>query len=250
MPLETRRAAIGLPHAYVAPDNGTPLEYLRSRRHGLVRVSVMGDVRSRSMGADGGVGGAPASNPLHALRDWLDEANAAGAAAPSSVAFVTVGGDGRPSARTVSLKRLDSEALTFTSALWTRKARELENNPNVALLFHWPSLGRQVHITGRAVLAERELACELFAERDLPNQLQTLVSRQGTPIDDIAPLRARHAHLTATMEAPPECPEDWGAIRVHPEAVELWSEAEDRLHDRWLYERDDDGTWRIKRLAP
>jgi pyridoxamine 5'-phosphate oxidase len=194
--------------------------------------------------------GAPGSNPLHALGDWLDEARTAGATAPSSVAFVTVGGDGRPSARTVSLKRLDSEALIFTSALWTRKAQELSSNPNVALLFHWPSLGRQVHITGRAAVAERELARELFAERDLPNQLQTLVSRQGTPISDLGPLRARHAHLKATMEAPPEPPEDWGAIRVHPETVELWREAEDRLHDRWLYERDENGDWRITRLAP
>jgi pyridoxamine 5'-phosphate oxidase len=166
------------------------------------------------------------------------------------VAFVTVGGDGRPSARTVSLKRLDSQALTFTSALWTRKAQELRANPNVALLFHWPSLGRQVHVTGRAAAAGRELARELFAERDLPNQLQTLVSRQGTPVGDLAPLRARHAHLKATMETPPEAPEDWGAILVHPETVELWCEAEDRLHDRWLYEREDGGDWRITRLAP
>jgi pyridoxamine 5'-phosphate oxidase len=193
---------------------------------------------------------APGSNPLEVLADWLEEAQRAGAPKPSSVAFVTVAGDGRPSARTVSLKRLDSDALTFTSALWTRKAQELKANPNVALLFHWPSLGRQVHVTGRAAVAERELARELFAERDLANQLQTLVSRQGTPIADLAPLRARYAHLRQTMETPPAAPEDWGAIRVHPETVELWREAEDRLHDRWLYEREDGGGWTIARLAP
>jgi pyridoxamine 5'-phosphate oxidase len=192
---------------------------------------------------------APAANPLRALQDWLEEARVAGVPSPSSVAFVTVGGDGRPSARTVSLKRLDADALLFTSALWTRKARELERNPHVALLFHWPSLGRQVHITGQATLAERELAHELFAERDLPNQLQTLVSRQGTPITGLEPLRARHAHLKATMETPPACPEEWGAIRVHPDTVELWREASDRLHDRWLYERHDD-QWKITRIAP
>jgi pyridoxamine 5'-phosphate oxidase len=140
--------------------------------------------------------------------------------------------------------------LTFTSALWTRKARELEQNPNVALLFHWPTLGRQVHVTGRAAFAERELARELFAERDLAHQLQTLVSRQGTPIDDIAPLRARHQHLKATMETPPECPDDWGAISVEPRTVELWNEAPDRLHDRWLYKRDGADHWQISQLAP
>jgi pyridoxamine 5'-phosphate oxidase len=189
------------------------------------------------------------ANPLEALQRWLEEARRAGAPSPSSVAFVTVGADGRPSARTVSLKRLDADALIFTSALWTRKARELESNPNVALLFHWPTLGRQAHITGRAAGAERELAHELFAERDLPNQLQTLVSRQGTPITDLDPLRARHAHLKATMESPPACPEDWGAVRVYAETVELWSEAPDRLHDRWLYERRE-SDWSVTRIAP
>jgi pyridoxamine 5'-phosphate oxidase len=193
----------------------------------------------------------PLADPLQTLQGWLEEARAAGVRSPSSVAFVTVGADGRPSARTVSLKRLDADAatLTFTSALWTRKAQELENNPNVALLFHWPTLGRQAHITGQATLAERELAQELFAERDLPNQFQTLVSRQGTPIADLQPLRARHAHLMATMETPPACPEDWGAIRVHPETVELWCEASDRLHDRWLYQRHEQ-RWSSTRIAP
>jgi pyridoxamine 5'-phosphate oxidase len=188
-------------------------------------------------------------NPLQALEGWLADAHASGAPQPSSVAFVTVGPDARPSARTVSLKRLEAEALILTSALWTRKAKELEVNPNVALLFYWPTLSRQVHITGRAVLAERALAVELFAERDLPNQLQTLVSRQGDPIADLAPLRAMHAHLHRSMEEAPRCPEDWGAIRVHPDRVELWSEAQDRLHDRWLYTREED-RWRVTRLAP
>jgi pyridoxamine 5'-phosphate oxidase len=192
---------------------------------------------------------APVPNPLRALERWLADAKMSGEPTPSSVTFVTVGADGRPAARTVSLKRLEVDALIFTSALWTRKAQEVQSSPDVALLFYWPALGRQVHITGRAVLAERELANELFGERDLPNQIQTLVSRQGTPITDLAPLRARHAHLKATMETPPNCPEDWGAIRVHPDTVELWSEAKDRLHDRWLYTREGN-RWRATRLAP
>lgn len=187
--------------------------------------------------------------PLALLDRWLEDARSAGVPAPRSVAFVTVGEGGRPTARTVSLKRLERGALLFTSALWTRKARELEQNPSVALLFHWPSLGRQVHVAGRAVLAERAVAEELFSERDPAHQMQTIVSRQGEPIEDLAPLRARHAHLLDAMEAPPACPPDWGAIRVSPEAVEFWSEAEDRMHDRLLYERRDEG-WSSTRLSP
>jgi pyridoxamine 5'-phosphate oxidase len=187
--------------------------------------------------------------PLALLSRWLEDARTAGVPAPASVAFVTVAENGRPSARTVSLKRLEDRALLFTSALWTRKAREIAHNPHVALLFHWPAIGRQVHVAGEAVLAERDLAVELFSERDLSHRVQTLVSRQGEPIEDIEPLRARHAHLMDVLEAPPECPPDWGAIRVIPEILEFWTQAPDRLHDRLLYERAGAG-WTVTRLSP
>lgn len=187
--------------------------------------------------------------PLRLLERWLTEARAANVPEPGSVAFVTVGADGRPSARTVLLKQLEDQALIFTSALWTRKAREIEANPHVALLFYWPTIGRQVHIAGRATLAERELALELFAQREVSHRVQTLVSRQGQPIEDIEPLRARHAHLMEVLEAPPTCPPDWGAIRVVPDAIEFWTQAPDRLHDRLLYERRDTD-WSLTRLSP
>lgn len=188
-------------------------------------------------------------NPLALLGRWLEDALGAGALEPRSVAFITVGADGRPSARTVSLKRLEDRALVFTSALWTRKARELEGNPHVSLLFYWAQIGRQVHITGQARRAERELADELFSERELSNRVQTLVSRQGEPIADIEPLRVRHAQLMQALDAPPECPLDWGAIRVLPDALEFWSQSPDRIHDRLLYERVDGG-WSVSRLSP
>ncbi len=187
--------------------------------------------------------------PLALLERWLADAQDAGLPDAESVTFVTVGEGARPTARIVLLKRLEADALVFTSALWTRKARELERNPHVALLFYWPSLGRQVHVVGDAVLAERSLAVELFDERALAHRLQTVVSRQGEPIDDLAPLRARYEHLRATMEAPPACPPDWGAIRLNPQAIEFWSQAGDRLHDRLLYERAGE-RWTLTRLSP
>lgn len=183
------------------------------------------------------------------MRDWIEEARAAGLAQPASCAFATVGAEGAPSARTVNLKRIEPGALVFSSAMWTRKARELSANPRVSLLFHWPSLGRQVHVAGEAAWAERTLAEELFDQRDLHHQLQTVVSRQGEPIEDLEPLRDRLQHLAAVQEAPPRCPEDWGALRVTPAAVEFWAEAEDRIHERRLFERESEA-WKLTLLAP
>ena len=189
------------------------------------------------------------SEPLELLDRWLTEARAADVPELGTVAFVTVGQGGRPSARTVLLKRVENRALLFSSALWTRKANEIADNPHVALLFYWPTIGRQVHVTGEAALAERELAVELFSEREFSHRVQTLVSRQGETIEDLEPLRARHAHLMNVLKAPPECPPDWGVLRVVPTAVEFWLQAPDRMHDRLLYERAGED-WDRSRLSP
>jgi pyridoxamine 5'-phosphate oxidase len=190
------------------------------------------------------------ASPLPELRDWIDHARSEGLAHPASVAFVTVADDGQPSARTVTLKRLQDDALVFTTTTWTRKAREIESNPRVALLFHWPALGRQVHISGEARWAERALAHELFAERDPMHQLQTIVSRQGEPIESLDPLRDRLDHLLAVQETPPSCPEDWAALLVIPATIELWSESTDRIHRRRLFERRPDASWTMTLLSP
>lgn len=191
----------------------------------------------------------PTTDPLRLLKQWLGDARSADVAQPDAIALATVGQDGQPSTRIVQLKRVESDALVFTSALWTRKAREIAANPRVSLLAYWPTLGRQLHITGEAVVAERELADELFAGRELSRQLQAIVSRQGEPIEDLKQLRDRHAHLMKVAETPPACPPDWGAIRIVPNLLEFWNESEDRMHERLLYEREGE-SWRRTRIAP
>lgn len=190
------------------------------------------------------------NNPLQLLARWLKEAREADVPAPAAMTLATVGAGGRPSARVVSLKRLEDGALIFTTGLWTRKAEELRASPQVAVVFHWPTLGRQVRVEGRAEIAERELAEELFAARPRGHQLQTLVSRQGETIDGIDPLRTRLEALGSESEDKPiSCPDDWGAVRLTPETIEFWTEGSDRLHDRLSYTAGADG-WHRSRLAP
>jgi pyridoxamine 5'-phosphate oxidase len=190
------------------------------------------------------------SEPLEQLDRWLADARKAGVEAPMAMTLATTGADGRPSARVVSLKRLEGDRLVFTTALWTRKVGELRINPRVAAVFFWPALGRQVRIEGRAEIAERALAEELFAERPRSHQLQAHVSRQGEEIGGLDQLRVRLKEVEVELgDDPVPCPVDWGASLLVPDRVEFWEEGRDRLHDRRLFEAVDDG-WRRSRLAP
>jgi pyridoxamine 5'-phosphate oxidase len=188
--------------------------------------------------------------PMERLGRWLAEAREAGVEAPMAMTLVTAGAAAKPSARVVSLKRIDGDRLVFTTALWTRKVEELRVNPCVAATFFWPGLGRQVRVEGRAEIAERELAEELFAERPRSHQLQAHVSRQGEEIEGLDQLRRRLEVLRAELgDDPIPCPDNWGAVRIAPDRIEFWQEGEDRLHTRQLYEAGDDG-WRHSLLAP
>lgn len=166
------------------------------------------------------------------------------------MSLATAGADGSPSLRLVSLKRLDRRGLVFTTALWSRKVEELRENPRVAATFYWQSQGRQARVEGRAEIAERELAEELFSGRPRSHQLQALVSRQGEEIESVEALREKLATLDAELgDRPIPCPEDWGAVRIVPDRVELWEEAPDRLHRRTLFEAVAGG-WREALIAP
>ena len=149
---------------------------------------------------------------------------------PGAVSFATASPDGRPTARTVLLKRVEPDALIFTSALWTRKAIEIKANPHVALLS--TGLRSDAGSTSSAKLCSPSVSLASSCSTSVrSHRIRALVSRQGQPIDSVEPLRSRHAHLMAAMEAPPECPPDWGTLRVRPEAVEFWTQAPDRLRD-------------------
>lgn len=188
--------------------------------------------------------------PLEQLDRWLADAREAGVEAPMAMTLATAGADGRPSARVVSLKRIEDEWLVFTTALWTRKVEEIRSSPRVAAVFFWPGLGRQVRVEGRTEVAERALAEELFAERPRSHQLQAHVSRQGEEIESLDQLRDRLEALRAELgEGPVPCPDDWGAVRLRPERIEFWQEGEDRLHSRTLFEMSGGG-WREALLAP
>jgi pyridoxamine 5'-phosphate oxidase len=191
-----------------------------------------------------------ASDPLEQFRSWFAEAGTA-LEVPEGVALATATPDGAPSVRMVLLKRSDERGLVFFSHHTSRKGRELEANPRAALLFHWSPLGRQVRVEGRVERVADEESDAYFATRPRDAQLGALASRQSEPLDSRAELDERLAGLERELgEGPVPRPPTWGGFRLVPEAWEFWQHRASRLHDRFRYEREPSGGWRIERLFP
>jgi pyridoxamine 5'-phosphate oxidase len=189
-------------------------------------------------------------DPLTLFRSWLEEARAAEGFEAEAMAVATAAPDGAPSARMVLLKGYDERGIVFFTNYSSRKGGELELNPRAAILFHWPSLGRQVRIEGPVTRVDRAESEAYARSRPRGSQLSALASPQSRPVPDREWLERRVEELDRE-HADGELPvaEDWGGYRVEPLAWEFWQHRDNRLHDRHRYERDGGG-WRVERLAP
>jgi pyridoxamine 5'-phosphate oxidase len=191
-----------------------------------------------------------ASDPLEQFRSWFAEAGTA-LEVPEAMALATATPDGAPSVRMVLLKSFEERGLVFFSHHTSRKGHELEANPQAALLFHWSPLGRQVRVEGRVDLVADEESDAYFATRPRDAQLGALASRQSEPLGSRVELDERLAGLERELgEGPVPRPPTWGGFRLAPEAWEFWQHRASRLHDRFRYEREPSGGWRIERLFP
>jgi pyridoxamine 5'-phosphate oxidase len=186
-------------------------------------------------------------DPLRQFGRWFDEARERGVAVPETMTVATATPDGRPSARQVLLKGFDERGFVFFTSYTSRKGRELEENPAVALLFHLAPVGRQVRVEGKAHRVERCESESYWLSRPLGSRLSAAASCQSEVVGSRDELEASVAELAAAGEPP--LPEQWGGYRVVPETYEFWEHRDDRLHDRFRYRRARGG-WAIERLSP
>jgi pyridoxamine 5'-phosphate oxidase len=189
-------------------------------------------------------------DPLRQLTVWFEDAVAAGVPLPEAAALATATPEGRPAVRMVLVKRREQRGLVFHSSYESRKGRELEANPRAALVFYWEALGRQVRLEGPVERTTPEETSAYVRSRPRGSQLSALASPQSRPIAGREELERRVAEIDAAYQgAELPIPETWGGFRLVPEHVEFWQQRPDRLHDRLLYTRRDDG-WTLQRLAP
>jgi pyridoxamine 5'-phosphate oxidase len=193
---------------------------------------------------------APGPDPLALLVSWHQEAMAVGAREPNAMTLATATRDGRPSARVVLYKGLAGGRVQFVTHYESRKGREIEQNPAVALVFFWPELMRQIRIEGRASRASAAESDAYFRSRPRESQLGAWASLQSEVVASRAVMMQRFAEAEARfagrdVERPPQ----WGLYQVDAENVELWLSAPHRLHDRFSYARQG-GAWQLARLYP
>ncbi len=191
------------------------------------------------------------ANPFKQFEKWFEEAKAAGIEEPNAMALATATKDAKPSIRTVLLKGVDERGFVFYTNYESRKGRELAENPNAALCFHWQPLERQVSIMGMVEKVSREESEAYFRSRPLTSRYGAWASHQSEVIAGKAELLKRAAEIALkypTGDVP--CPPFWGGYRLLPNEIQFWQGQPSRLHDRFRYLKQPDGTWKIDRLSP
>jgi pyridoxamine 5'-phosphate oxidase len=190
-------------------------------------------------------------DPIKQFGNWFTAAIEAGIHDVNAMSLATAGRDARPSVRIVLLKGFDHDGFVFFTNYESTKGRQLEANPYAALAFYWIELDRQVRISGKAEKTSREESQAYFHSRPIGSQLSAWASRQSEVLDGRRVLDARMAEMTERFgdKAIP-LPPHWGGYRLKPETIEFWQGRANRLHDRFRYARQLNGTWSIDRLAP
>lgn len=189
------------------------------------------------------------SDPIDQLRRWLDEAVQADVAEPNAMCVCT-SANGQPSARMVLLRRLDANGLVFYTSYFSRKGREIQENPRAAALFYWPQLERQVRVEGAVHQVSEDESDAYFATRPRGHQLGAWASEQSEPVEnrELLDQRMRDYEERFEGEEVPR-PHSWGGYAIVPGLVEFWQGRANRMHDRLEFVREG-GVWSMRRLQP
>src|SRR5262245_38141064 len=189
-------------------------------------------------------------DPIRQFQKWFQQALDAELLEPTAMTLATADKSGRPSARIVLLKGLDERGFTFFTNYGSRKGRELAENPNAALVFYWGGLERQIRVSGTASRISREESETYFVGRPRGHQLGAWVSTQSDRIANRGGLEKRLREFEQKYPDAVAPPPFWGGYVLSPVEIEFWQGRPNRLHDRFRYTKQADGTWLIDRLAP
>jgi pyridoxamine 5'-phosphate oxidase len=188
-------------------------------------------------------------DPIALFKEWLKEAESSEPNDPNAAALATATPDGRPSVRMVLVKRVDERGFCFFTNAESRKGVELRSNPWAALCLHWKTLRRQVRVEGPVNELEPADVDAYFHSRSRESQIGAAVSQQSRPLGSREQLEAQVRQFAEEHPGEVPRPSYWKGYCVYPEQIEFWINAENRLHNRFLFTREN-GAWKTIRLYP
>lgn len=191
-------------------------------------------------------------NPMEQFKNWLGQALESKLFTdPTAMNVATVDEDGMPSQRIVLLKSYDDTGFTFFTNLKSNKALQLASNNKISLHFGWLSLERQVIIRGEAQKLTMAENAQYFFSRPRDSQLAAWASHQSKSIATRKLLEQAFTQMKNKFSSGDiPMPDFWGGYKVKPISIEFWQGRTNRLHDRFVYKRDEFGNWQINRIQP
>ncbi|MBF7688966.1 pyridoxamine 5'-phosphate oxidase [Acinetobacter rathckeae] len=194
-----------------------------------------------------------AKNPHEQFLQWFNHALTVNTDEPYAMYLATVDGEGQPHVRTVLLRGATEQGYTFYTNYDSQKGQDLAQNTRAEILFYWPSLERQVRISGQVVKVSEQESVDYYHKRPRDSQIAAHVSTpQSGVIDSRATLQQHFDDFFASVATKTELdkPKFWGGYRLQATAYEFWQGRPNRLHDRLQYTKQDDATWQLQRLMP
>ncbi|WP_026310014.1 pyridoxamine 5'-phosphate oxidase [Niabella aurantiaca] len=193
-----------------------------------------------------------AADPISQFNSWWQEAIKSQLSEVNAMTLATADANGIPDARIVLLKGISDKGFVFFTNYQSRKGKELEENPNACLVFFWKELERQVRVTGTVSKVSKEESDRYFYSRPAGSQIGAVASPQSAVIPNREFLDQQTRDLTDGIASGRKIlrPDHWGGYLVTPTAIEFWQGRPSRLHDRLRYTAQEDGRWKMERLAP
>ena len=190
-------------------------------------------------------------NPFDIARRWLDEATPQEPNDPNAMALSTVDAGGMPDTRIVLLKEIEDGGFVFFTNYESAKGEQIAATGKASFVIHWKSLRRQIRARGMVEKVSADDSDAYYRTRPLGSRIGAWASAQSRPLESRQVLADAVKEAESRFGSDPDRPPHWGGFRIVPEQIEFWADGEFRLHDRFVWKKDESRFgWKVQRLSP